>query len=194
MSQAHRHYFNNLADQWDQIMPNPVPEYLIEKLSVNGDDKILDVGAGTGKLSRAIEPFLNNNGSVIAVDIAEDMLKNGKFQNPGMSAACSDVCDLAFVDSYFDKIICFSVFPHIFDKERALEEFMRTIRPGGRLYIIHTESSVTLNDFHAKLQEPVCHDMLPSAPELAKLCEKQGFQLHNVIDSYDTFWLECSKS
>ena len=139
--------------------------------------------------------LVGNQGFVIAQDIAEEMLLHGK-RNTHLKAAswiCDDVTNMAFKDDVFDKIICFSMFPHIQRPEKALEECLRILKSGGNLLILHTSDSDTLNAFHATLNEPVKNDRLIPASHLALLMKEKGFQIKHCEEASNLYWLHACK-
>lgn len=89
---------------------------------------VLDVGAGTGALCRA----LRATGAIpIAVDMSRDML--GLLGGAAAYAAVGDMCGLPFSDDRFDAAVSGFAISHIDAPEDALTEMHRVVRPGGRV-------------------------------------------------------------
>ena len=89
---------------------------------------VLDVGAGTGALCRALRvagalPF--------AVDTSPDML--GQVGNAAVLAIAGDMCALPFPDSSFDAAVSGFAISHIDTPADALAEMHRVVRPRGRV-------------------------------------------------------------
>jgi cyclopropane fatty-acyl-phospholipid synthase-like methyltransferase len=61
-------FFNEKAEVWDEISVHNLEkvQYISELLDIRGDDRILDVGTGTGIMIPFYEKYLVN-GSVVAV-------------------------------------------------------------------------------------------------------------------------------
>ena len=59
---------------------------LIEKLALDGSEKVLDIGCGDGKITYRLSRILSN-GSVIGIDQSESMinLANNVFKNDNLS-------------------------------------------------------------------------------------------------------------
>jgi len=195
MSVSHRNFFNNLADEWDTLVEdNPDLEKYMKQFGVNRGDRVLDVGAGTGRLTAMLSKMVGPDGLVVAVDFSEKMLSIAKerLNSNNVRFICADACTLSLADQSFTKVICFSTFPHIIDKKNALQEFYRVLSVGGKCLILHTCSSDKLNSFHASLNGIVRHDTLPSAKSLALLLKSLNFSV-NFFERSDLFWVEGEK-
>ena len=196
MSKAHRDYFNGLASQWDDKMPNdPILfDYLI-RFNIQPGSRVLDIGAGTGRMTRHLMKRVGKKGCIVAEDIADRMLWKGMRQldYPCIFWVCDDVMRLSFRDQVFDKVLCFSAFPHFTDPLEALKEMNRVLICGGRLLILHTCSSEQLNALHASLEGPVNKDKLPGIQEMRTLLRESGYKTVQMIENEDLYWVEAEK-
>jgi ubiquinone/menaquinone biosynthesis C-methylase UbiE len=101
------------------------------------DDRVLDVGAGTGLLTLAAAPRVAH---VTAIDISPAMCRHleGEFDRRSIKNAdviVASAHDLPLEDGSFDVVLSNYCFHHLTDpdKRRALSEAMRVLRPNGRL-------------------------------------------------------------
>ena len=93
--------------------------------------KALDVGAGTGFLTRLLTPIFEE---VTAVDITEPMLaKIPKTSNLNIIVAQAEA--LPFESDSFDFVCAYSFLHHLYDPDKVLKEMIRVLKPGGTIYV-----------------------------------------------------------
>jgi ubiquinone/menaquinone biosynthesis C-methylase UbiE len=196
MSRTHRDYFNELACEWNTLMEDlPVLRDYLLRFGVSQGERVLDVGAGTGRLTKYLIELTGPRGCLVAEDISEQMLIEARrlLDTRTVRFVCDDVCELALKSGSFDKVICYSIFPHILHPQKALKEMYRVLRPGGRLLILHTSDSHDLNHFHASLNSVVCHDRLPTALEMVPHIRKAGLAERVIEEKKNLYWVEAEK-
>ncbi len=102
--------------------------------------RVLDVASGTGDLARAFAPRVEPGGLVVATDINGPMLEEGRARllDAGVCvpALQCDAEQLPFADASFDRVSVAFGLRNMTHKERALAEFRRVLRPGGRLLVL----------------------------------------------------------
>jgi ubiquinone/menaquinone biosynthesis C-methylase UbiE len=196
MPETLRAYFNRLAPGWDSMAPKEprLKEYLI-RFGVAAGDCVLDTGAGTGLSTALVRECIGPSGFVVATDLAEGMLRRASGRVPGPAAAFvgSDAGMLPFKGGSFDKVLCYSAFPHFADQQTALAEMKRVLKPGGKALVLHASSHEKLNAFHASLEGPVRCDVLPSPESLRNLFIKTGFDVLRAEESDALYWVEALK-
>lgn len=113
----------------------------VTRLGPVGGGLYLDVGCGTGDVS--LEILRRSPGSrVVGIDPSGGMLEVGraKVQTAGLSHAISfikgDALNIQFRGSSFDGVITSFCIRNVTDRLRALKEFKRVLRPGGKLVIL----------------------------------------------------------
>ena len=97
--------------------------------------RVLDLACGSGDLSARILPRIMPGGQLTMADIHADMLRNGR-----KKAACAAVqCDgetLPFAKHSFDRVFIAFGLRNITNRESALSEMHRVLRPGGMCVIL----------------------------------------------------------
>ena len=111
----------------------------IELAEISPDDNILDFGCGVGLLEDFVLPKLSNHGKVVGVDIGSELIEIAQTQFASINNCEFRIIDssgqLSFPAQCFDIIVSNLVF-HLLDKsqkETVLKEFLRVLKPDGRL-------------------------------------------------------------
>lgn len=98
-------------------------------------ERILDIAAGTGTSSVALT---KTGAHVVAADFSEGMIKVGKERhgdNPLLDFVQADATALPFADDEFDAVTISFGLRNVVEPKKALAEFLRVTRPGGRVVI-----------------------------------------------------------
>lgn len=183
-----------MAEMWQNKTSPHALFTCMKQFGLLPDDIVLDIGAGTGALFNPLLRLIGS-GKIVAADISERMLKEASIRFPKSRVlfSCTDACNLAFAAATFDKIICYSTFPHIQKPRRALSEFNRVLKSGGKVVIFHSCCSRKLNHYHAKLTGVVSFDKLPKSEYLQTLLKGAGFIEISTIERPDLYWVEAQK-
>jgi ubiquinone/menaquinone biosynthesis C-methylase UbiE len=199
MSNAHQVYFDSIADQWDGWMDMTWITTRLEegltRFGLGADETVLDVGCGTGNLIRVLLGRLSERGRVIAVDLSSRMLELARAKNDDRRVELRQVHarDLDLADRALDRVICFSVWPHVDAPEATARELHRVLKPGGWLHVWHIDSRETINQVHAEAGEAVRGDILVPAAELAVLLGAAGFEVTEVVDNETEYVVSARK-
>jgi ubiquinone/menaquinone biosynthesis C-methylase UbiE len=127
--------FAAAAEVYERARPTYPPDavaWLAERLGLGPGRTVLDVGAGTGKLTRLLLPF---GPRVIAVEPVPEMLAKLREVVPDAEAMAAPAEALPLPDASVDAITVAQAM-HWFDHERALPELHRVLRPSGALGLI----------------------------------------------------------
>jgi len=103
---------------------------------VGGLDRVLEVAAGTGLVTRALAPEV---GAVVATDYAEAMVSRleKRVRDDGLDNVEVRQLDLLDLDGseQFDAVVAANVLHLLPDLDGALNAMVRALRPGGRLIV-----------------------------------------------------------
>lgn len=124
--------FGAAADEYERSRPGYPQEavdLLVRELRIAPGRRLLELGAGTGKLTR----MLAGTGAVIvSVEPVEPMRRRFAEQLPQVAVLAATAETLPFAEASFDAAVAAQAF-HWFDGSRALAELHRVLRSGGRL-------------------------------------------------------------
>lgn len=129
MASDPRARFAATADDYDAARPgypHALREWVLGRLPAP-PATVLDVGCGTGIASRL---FAVGGSRVVGVDPSLPMLAKAVRRGGGPAYAGGEVAALPVAGGAVDLVTCAQAF-HWFDRDRALAEFRRVLRPGG---------------------------------------------------------------
>ncbi len=109
--------------------PAEAVAFIIETLGVGSRQTVLELGAGTGKLTRLLEP---TGARMVAVEPIAAMLVELVTRSTSAHALAGTAEAIPLIDAAVDAVVVAQAF-HWFDGERALAEIHRVLRPRGRL-------------------------------------------------------------
>jgi ubiquinone/menaquinone biosynthesis C-methylase UbiE len=94
---------------------------------------VLEIAAGTGRVTRHIREHIPTSAKLIASDINEDMLDEAKKKLSHLDIEWQkiDAQQLPFSDNSIDMIVCCFGYMFVPDKSKAFAEAYRVLRPGG---------------------------------------------------------------
>jgi SAM-dependent methyltransferase len=133
--------FDEVADEYERTRPG-YPPALLDKLPLDTDAAVLDLGAGTGKLTRVLAERYRD---VTAVEPLANMRAMLERVVPGVTALAGSAERIPLDDGSVDGVFAAQAF-HWFDKPVALREIARVLRPGGVVAIIWNDGNDELPD------------------------------------------------
>lgn len=120
-------------------------EAYLDLLEMHPGERVIDVGAGSGVVTRDIARRLGPAGSVLAVDPNTLLMELGRRLADEQGVADliewreGDARRLPVEDGAFDVVVCSTVLAHIPDSDPVVQELMRVLRPGGRIGIFEID-------------------------------------------------------
>ena len=126
--------FDQVAGVYEESRPS-YPQEALDLLSLGPGRKVLDLGAGTGKLTRLL---VHAGADVTAVEPLDAMRAELEKAVPSAKASAGTAERIPLPDARFDLVTVAQAF-HWFDTDRALPEIARVLVDGGRLAVIWNE-------------------------------------------------------
>jgi SAM-dependent methyltransferase len=123
------------GDRWPEDYERGRPSYPSEVVDIPGlpsASTVLDLGAGTGKLTRLL---VTKFGRVLAAEPAEAMRRRLATLCPEAQVLAGNAEGIPLADASVDAVFAAEAF-HWFDGERALSEIARVLRPPGALVLL----------------------------------------------------------
>ncbi|GLU89475.1 class I SAM-dependent methyltransferase [Agromyces sp. NBRC 114283] len=129
-TQRHARSFGDAASVYQAARPG-YPAEAVAWL-IGDAARVLDLGAGTGKLTQALVAL---DREVIAVDPVEEMLEELEVAVPGVPRILGTAEDIPLEDGSVDAVVAGQAW-HWFIPSRAVPEIARVLRPGGVLGLV----------------------------------------------------------
>jgi SAM-dependent methyltransferase len=105
---------------------------IASRLELRRGRTVLDLAAGTGKLTRLLVP---SGANLIAVEPVREMRSQLEKQVPGVATIAGTAERIPLADDYVDAVTVGQAF-HWFKPDEALREIHRVLRPGGGVALI----------------------------------------------------------
>ncbi|HEX7355563.1 MAG TPA: class I SAM-dependent methyltransferase [Mycobacteriales bacterium] len=131
--------FGPAADVYERARPG-YPAAAVRDLLGPAPRDVIDVGAGTGKLTRAVA---GEGHRVVAVDPSAGMLAALRVAVPGVETRVGTAESLPAADRSVDAVVAGQAY-HWFDPPVALPEIGRVLRPGGTLGLLWNSRDETV--------------------------------------------------
>jgi SAM-dependent methyltransferase len=177
--------------------------YFVELARLQPDERVLDVGCGSGRMARPLTGYLRPRGSYDGFDIVPRGIdwaqrtisarfphfrfqladvRNDIYNPDGLVPAAE--YRFPYADETFDLVVLTSVFTHMRAAEvrHYLDEVARVLRPGGRclitFFLLNDESRPALaagaSDFTFRYGEGIVRFDHPTKPEAAVAYEEDA--------------------
>lgn len=119
-------------------------------LKLRPGQRVLDLGCGTGDLSRELAGWVAPDGEVTGVDFSRAMVAEANWRqassDPPVTFEEGDAAHLRFDSATFDACWTERMLCHVPDPTSVLREMARVLRPGGRVVIIDVDTDGTMID------------------------------------------------
>jgi SAM-dependent methyltransferase len=120
-------------------------EWVLDRISWQGDEQVLDIGAGSGTYFDLVTARIPG-GRLVAGDLSLGMLRKAAQRTDACPVINSDVQALPFPDRSFDVVLANHMLYHVPNIDGGLAEIRRVLKPSGAV-IAATNSQYNLPEF-----------------------------------------------
>lgn len=165
--------FNARVELHRRFSVNPLSwhRWVLNQFEIPANGNILELGCGPGWLWLANYDRIPPGWQITLTDFSSGMVESAsqKLKFRPFQFKQVDAQAIPFDDASFDAVIANHMLYHVPDKNRALAEIRRVLKPGGKLYAstIGQDNMLELNQLKARLNIP------------GGLGESIGFNLEN---------------
>jgi ubiquinone/menaquinone biosynthesis C-methylase UbiE len=179
---------------WDPILYDSKHDFvfkygeeIVNLLNPLKDETILDIGCGTGDLTKKISDLCKK---IIGLDNSAEMIKTAKGKFPEIAFIVGDANDFKY-DESFDAVFSNAVLHWIPDAEKVIQNINKHLKTGGRFVaefggkgcvnkIITTLTDILNSEkiYYPKIQDNLYY---PSIGEYSEILEKNGFELNYAL-------------
>ncbi|MFC4231397.1 class I SAM-dependent methyltransferase [Parasediminibacterium paludis] len=132
-------FAGKIPDVYESVLGNFIFEPFAKDLAARivhrkGGVRVLELAAGTGRLTHYLTELLSNDSTIIATDLSIEMIEVGKqqVQSDNLRWQQVDIADIPFADNSFDLIVCQFGIMFLQDKVRGFSEIKRVLKPQGQ--------------------------------------------------------------
>lgn len=218
-----------MRERWEQAAPGwgrqaehtremgmPVSMWMIEQLSLQPGQRLLELAAGPGDTGFLASELIRPGGTLICSDASEGMLEvaRERARRFGVENVEFRQLELEWIDlpaASVDALLCRWGFMLCLDPAAAMRESRRVLAPGGRIALavwdVPAANPWATIITRALTEEGYASPPAPNAPgmfalaepgKLKEMLEDAGFaevlvepvELHRLYDTFDEFWAE----
>ena len=128
--------FDWVVHIYDAIMPKRTPTELLSFMRTKPSDDILEIGAGTGRITKYYGKMVKN---LVLLDPSQKMLIKALVKLPHAKLVSGVAESLPFSNESFDKIVGYDSFHHWQDQIKGLKETLRVLKKSGQLFLIEVD-------------------------------------------------------
>lgn len=151
---------------------------MVDALGIEAEDTVLDLAAGTGTSSTAID---RAGARVVAADFSLGMMAEGRRRGAPVPFIGADAQHLPFADDSFDAAVISFGLRNVHSPRTALDEMVRVVRPGGRVVVC--EFSTPTSSLFRTVYEKYLLRALPAvARRVATSAEAYDYLAESILE------------
>jgi ubiquinone/menaquinone biosynthesis C-methylase UbiE len=144
-----KRYFAVVADRWDKLREDffdeTVADSVLRASGVKPGADVIDVGCGTGFLTRNAALLMQGKGRIVGVDLSDSMLEKAKDNLAKLGLLetvelrAGDAENVPVEDGFADAVVGNMILHHCPRPKRAIAEMTRILKDGGRIAVADLE-------------------------------------------------------
>ena len=162
--------FNRAASTYDRIGPRVFSHFgqrLVDVAYLAPGAHVLDVATGRGAVLFPAATQVGPHGQVIGIDLSDAMVQETTAELPRAAWPQAeirqmDAAQLDFPDASFDAVLCGFALWFFPQPARALQEWFRVLKPGGRMGLTTWAENCPFMTWQREVLRPYVH---PSGPQ-----------------------------
>jgi ubiquinone/menaquinone biosynthesis C-methylase UbiE len=169
-------------------------DWALDLAAVRPGDVVVDVGSGTGTITRELAALVGAEGRALGVEpnpalrsVAEQRAREA---GAGVSFVDALAVDLPLADGSVDVVWCERVLQHLDDPQAAVEEFARVLRPGGRVLLLDSDHATRIvSEVDRAVERAMVDAFTRRVPSpfvgrtIPRLVVQSGLELHPDVGS-----------
>lgn len=171
MPEANATFAGSIPENYDRflgpILFEPYAVDLVSRLVISKDASVLELACGTGIVTRRLLDRLGPGAKLLATDLNDAMLDYARARFGAGDAVewkQADATDLPFADQSFEAAVCQFGLMFFPDKERAVRETFRVLKPGGT-FLFNVWDAIEQNDLPYTAHEVVSKFFADNPPD-----------------------------
>lgn len=152
MSDQYAAFIGSIPENYDRylgpVLFEPYASEMVGRLNVSEGASVLELACGTGIVTRRLRDRLPPSARLMATDLNEAMINYAarKFRpEEAVEWKQADATALPFADESFDAVVCQFGLMFVPDKETAIREAYRVLKPGGA-FLFSVWDAIEQND------------------------------------------------
>lgn len=161
-----------------RLVYRPLHDAVLEELARERPARVLDLGCGTGLLTRRLQQEAGRP-DVTGADFSAGMLEQASRDSTGITWVRASAVSLPFADDSFDAITSTEAFHWFPDQDAALRECHRVLVPGGRLLVALVNPDIELIGDVARTLSGLAGQRFswPTPAQMKKMVEEAGLRV-----------------
>jgi SAM-dependent methyltransferase len=181
-------FFGARAAGWETRFPDdgPLYERAVTELAPTPGGVVLDAACGTGRALPALRAAVGPAGTVLGLDLTDEMLLEAVAlgRGDGADLVVADVTALPLPDTSVDAVFAAGLISHLSDPIAGLGELARVCRTGGRLALFHPLGRAALAHRHGHEPDP---DDIRAEAQIRLALAASGWRCERVEDSENRY-------